>query len=361
MITSQHLPVRAADSLEALRQYQPFISVVVPVRNEAPTIQSVLRQLATQQYDPKRFEILVADGESTDGTAEAVLAFARQYGNVRLLCNPLRWSSAGRNVGIRAARGEIVVIVDGHCELEDDQYLARLADAFARSGAHCIGRPQPLDVQGANPLQQAIAAVRSSPLGHHPRSFVYWSREGFVRAESVAAAYRREVFDAVGLFDEQFDACEDVEFNRRVDRAGLRCYFTPRVAVRYRPRDSLSGLFRQLVRYGRGRIRLARKHAGTLSLGTLLPLALVQGLVLGLPLSLVAEPFFFAYVALLAVYAAVVVAGCLAIAVRQRRFALLPRLLVVLITVHVASGVGMVLELMRPGRQAPAGKRGFRA
>ena len=57
--------------------------------------------------------------------------------------------------------------------------------------------------------------------------------------QSVAIAYRREVFERVGLFDESFDACEDVEFNHRIARAGLTCYFTPRVQVRYFPRDSV--------------------------------------------------------------------------------------------------------------------------
>ena len=60
----------------------------------------------------------------------------------------------------------------------------------------------------------------------------------------MAVAYRREVFEAVGTFDERFDACEDVEFNHRVDRAGLKCFFTPRVALRYHPRTSLAGLVR---------------------------------------------------------------------------------------------------------------------
>src|SRR5437763_1581398 len=82
------------------------------------------------------------------------------------------------------------------------------------------------------------------------------SAERFVRPQSVAVAYRREVFDTVGFFDEQFDACEDVEFNERVARAGLSCFFSPHVQVQYHPRDTLGGLFRQMARYGRGRMRL---------------------------------------------------------------------------------------------------------
>src|SRR5579885_3466732 len=229
----------------------PFVSVIVPVRNEARFIRNTLAALLSQDYDPERFEVLVADGRSTDGTPEIVRQLAADHPNLRLIDNPRRLSSAGRNAALRASRGDILVVVDGHCQIDGPAHLRDLADAFARSGADCVGRPQPLDVTGATPLQRAVAVARASRLGHHPGSHIYSSGEGFVRPQSVAVAYRREVFEAVGLFDESFDACEDVELNHRVARAGLRCFFTPRVAVRYHPRASLGGLFRQLARYGR--------------------------------------------------------------------------------------------------------------
>ena len=168
-----------------------FISAIVPVRNEARFIERTLTQLLAQDYDPERFEVLVVDGQSTDGTPEVVARFAAQHENVRLFANPRRLSSAARNIGIRNARGDAVLIVDGHCELDDRHYLTRLADAFQRSGADCIGRPQPLDVSGASRLQRAISAARSSWLGHHSDSYIYSSAAGFVPAKSVAVAYRR--------------------------------------------------------------------------------------------------------------------------------------------------------------------------
>jgi succinoglycan biosynthesis protein ExoA len=353
-MTSANLsPDRPSIEPAATAPELPRISLVVPVRNEAAHIQRTLQQLTAQDYDPQRFEILVVDGQSTDGTPDLVAAFAQQHGNVRLLANPQRWSSAARNIGVRHARGELVAIVDGHCEIDGDQYLHNLAAAFARSGADCLGRPQPLDVSQASPLQRAIAAARSSPLGHHPASFIYCSYEGPVPAHSVAVAYRRAVFETVGLFDESFDACEDVEFNHRVDRAGLRCYFTPRVAVRYCPRESLGGLFRQLVRYGRGRVRLLRKHPDTLSFGTLIPLLFVLGLIAGLPLSVALPWFRMAYLAGLSLYAAAVVLGSLSIGLSRGNRALLPRLPLVFATIHFSSGLGMLWELCGWHRRRP--------
>jgi glycosyltransferase involved in cell wall biosynthesis len=324
----------------------PFVSVIVPVRNEARFIRHTLDQLLGQDYDPERFEILVADGESTDETPALVREAARRHRHVRLLSNPGRWSSAGRNVAVRAARGDILVVVDGHCELDNRNYLRDLADAFARSGAECVGRPQPLDVAGATPLQRAIAAARASRLGHHPDSFIYSSAEQFVRPQSVAVAYRRSVFDAVGLFDEDFDACEDVEFNHRVERAGFRCFFTPRVRARYYPRATLAGLFLQMLRYGRGRVRLLRKHPDTFSLPCFVPAAFVLGLAVGPALALAMPWLGAAYLGVLALYALIVLLGSAAIAVRTRDLRLLPWLPLVFATVHGGAGAGILRELL---------------
>jgi len=249
----------------------PYISMIVPVRNEANHIERMLTQLLTQQYDSQRYEVIVVDGQSTDGTWDIVAALQEKHRNLRLLANSKRWSSSARNVAIRAAQGDILVVIDGHCEVNDPSYLTHLAHAFERSGADCVGRPQPLDVSGATVFQRAIALARSSRLGHHPDSWIYSDVEQYVPPESVAVAYRREVFDRIGLFDESFDACEDVELNHRVARAGMSCFFTPRLAVRYVPRTSLKGLFRQMVRYGRGRYRLLRKHSDTFSFPCLMP------------------------------------------------------------------------------------------
>ncbi len=329
-----------------------FISVVVPVRNEEKEIGRVLGQLAAQDYPADRFELLVVDGQSTDNTVAVVQSFIENHHNIRLLSNPGRLSSAGRNVGIRAVRGEIIVVVDGHCEFDDDQFLRKHVAAFERSGADCLGRPQPLEVRDATPLQRAIAAARSSWLGHHPASFIYSSREQFVPAASVAVAYRRSVFDRVGYFDESFDACEDYEINTRIDRDGLRCYFTPDITVRYRPRDSLAALFRQLVRYGRGRVRLARKHPDTLSLKTLLPALFVLGFILGTAIAWCSSLLVAIYCGVLASYVALVTIVSIGIAARLRDLRLLLLLLLVLATIHVGSGTGILLELVA-GRSLP--------
>jgi succinoglycan biosynthesis protein ExoA len=332
----------------------PFVSVVVPVRNEAAFIRTTLSQLLAQDYPADCFEVIVADGRSADATRDVVGELMERHGNLRLVDNPKRWSSAGRNAAIRVAHGDLVVIVDGHCDLGNPAYLRELADAFASSGADCVGRPQPLDVTGATVQQRAVAAARSSWLGHQPASHIYSSGEGFVPPQSVAVAYRRSVFETVGLFDERFDACEDVELNHRVDRAGLRCWFTPRVAVHYHPRASLAGLFRQMMRYGRGRVRLLRKHPETFSLPCLVPAAFVAGVVLG-PLLAVFSPWLAAaYAGALCLYAVAVAAACAGIARKTADWRVVPWLPLVFLAIHAGAGTGLLCELAAGRLAEPA-------
>ncbi len=337
---------RLVNEMVSRADVSPFITVVVPVRNEARFIARTIQQLVAQDYPVGCFEILVVDGGSTDETRAIAGSLALVHPGVKVLDNPRQLSSAARNIGIRQARGELIVVVDGHCELEGPNYLDNLADAFARSGADCLGRPQPLDVTEASTLQRAIAAARSSWLGHHPDSFIYEATERFVPAKSVAVAYRRAVFDRVGEFDEGFDACEDVELNHRIDRAGLRCFFTPKVGVRYFPRSSLGRLFHQMARYGRGRVRLLRKHPETFSPGGFIPAAWVAGLLTGPLAGLAWSPLWWAYGGTVAVYLAVVLATSATIALRYRKPRFLGWLPLVFLTIHAGSGWGVLGELL---------------
>ena len=230
----------------------PTVSVLVPVRNEGRSIEATLRSLLTQDYPPDQFEVIVADGLSDDDTVPRVRRLQAEFPNLKLVYNPARLASAGRNAAARHMTGEVAVVVDGHCHVPDRHYLRNVAAAFDRSKADCLGRPQPLDVPDPTPFQAAVSLARSSRLGHNPGSDIYSDQPKWVEPQSTAVAYRRGVFHRVGLFDERFDACEDVEFNTRVHAAGLGCYFCPTLAVVYEPRRSWAGVVKQLGRYGGG-------------------------------------------------------------------------------------------------------------
>jgi succinoglycan biosynthesis protein ExoA len=334
----------------------PFVTIIVPVRNEERFLGATLRALLTQRYDPERFEVIVVDGRSHDDTVGVVRRLQGECPNLRLLDNPRRLSSAARNLGVRHARGDYVLVIDGHCEVRDRDYLRRLVAVFERYGVECVGRPQPLDVTDATLLQRAIALARASRLGHNPGSFIYADEGGFVPPQSVAVAYRRDVFGRVGYFDEAFDACEDVEFNHRLSAAGGRCYFAPQLAVHYHPRASLAGLVYQMLRYGRGRARLLLKHPNTFSVTVLVPALFLVGLTASFILGLLDPPFAGLFCLACLVYGLTVLVGGAAVAARRQVPELAPLMPAVFLSIHVGAGWGILAELV-PG----LARRGLRA
>lgn len=332
----------------------PFITVVMPVRNEARFIADTLGLLRSQDYPKDRFEILVADGMSDDGTRGIVARFAEEDVRVRLLDNPKIRSSAGRNVGFKAGRGEYFVVVDGHCYIPDDQFLRNISDCFEKSGADCLGRPQPLDPPGLTPFQQSVALARASRFGHGGDSLIYVDYEGFASPVSNGAAYRRDVFERVGFVDEDFDACEDVEFNYRVERAGLKAFTSPRLTVRYYPRENLSSLVGQMRRYGQGRTRLYRNHPALLSLSALAPACFAGGTaafvaLLGLDMAFGLSAFLsFVFIALgLALLAYAVLVGMATFFIsREHGWIHASRLPLIFLAVHGGLGLGMWEEFL---------------
>jgi glycosyltransferase involved in cell wall biosynthesis len=251
----------------------PFLSIVLPVRNEKEHLGAVLEQLRSQDYPHDRFEILVANGKSVDGTGEVVESFGKNTSiSVRLIQNPKQLSSAGRNVGTYAARGEYIFYLDGHCVIPNKSMLRDAITLFEKTGADCLCRPQPLTIEGNAHLQKVIAHSRATAFGHGRDSTIYnMEYEGPINPTSAGALYRRSVFAKVGFYDENFDACEDVEFNYRVFQSGLKSWISPRLAVFYHPRNSLVSLWKQMVRYGRGRYRFITKHPDAITIGQLIP------------------------------------------------------------------------------------------
>jgi len=341
------------------------LSVIVPVRNEAEHIARVLDRLLAQRYEPDKLEIIVVDGMSEDATPQTVQEYVQKHPNiVRYFENPKRLAGPARNIGVQNAQGEAVLIVDGHCIIDNDDMLASVSEAFTKTGADCLGRPQPLEMKDATPLQWAIATARRSRLGHHPDSLIYSDQAQFAPASSVGVAYRKSVFEKVGYFDENFDACEDVEMNTRVDMAGLTHYFEPAIAVRYVPRKTVQGLQLQMQRYGRGRIRLWRKHRHTLSWKSFAPGVFVFGiycLLLFLILSFVVNVFGAGWLpgtlmiaksslAFFGLYFMILLAESVRLVFKQRRPDIVLLLPVVFTLIHINYGWGVLREFFFPKR-----------
>ncbi|MCB9076455.1 MAG: glycosyltransferase family 2 protein [Anaerolineaceae bacterium] len=238
----------------------PIVTVIMPVLNEAAFIRRSLGAVLAQDYPQDRLEILVVDGGSNDGTGQIVQELLKAWPRSRLLDNPRRIQSAALNIGIQAAAGEIIIRVDGHALIEPD-YVKTCVRLLANGEFENVGglmRPV-----GNGYVGQGIALATTSFFGIAGSKFHYSNREQVVDTVYMGA-FRRTIFDRIGLFDEQLKINEDYEFNYRLRQAGGKILLSPALKSTYVPRHSLGALWRQYFQYGRWKVRMLQKHPTSL-------------------------------------------------------------------------------------------------
>lgn len=330
------------------------IAVVMPVRNESAFLGQTLDQIYHQDYPMEKVEVVVAEGCSTDNTREIALGFKGRFGSLKVLDNTRCLPSSGRNVGVKNTTAPYIIVIDGHTHLPSKDILADMVQLFESTGAHCLCRPQPLMPPDINEFERSVAICRSSSLGHKPGSEIYADDERYVDPTSSGAMYRREVFERIGYFDEEFDACEDVDFNYRVHIHGMKAFLSPKLAVCYYPRSSLRGLWRQMVRYGQGRHRFSLKH-GVFSPIQWLAAAGVAGFALLLLLALASSAAREVFTTVTGLYMLLIIFFSFYLAVREKQLGCLLYGPVIFPAIHFGLGwgylSGIIQRLMRRERE----------
>jgi len=264
---------------------QPFVSVVIPMRNEAATIGLCLDCVLAQDYPAARFEILVVDGESDDDSVAVLKGYAERDARVRLLRNPRRIVPTAMNIGIRAAHGEVIARVDGHTRIARD-YLRIGVETLRRTGADNVGGP--MHAVGGGVFGDAVAAAMSSRFG-----IGAYFHFGTVEREVdtvYLGMWPRGVFERVGLFDEELVRNQDDEFNYRLRKAGGRIVLNPAMRSHYQNRQSVRRLARQFYEYGEWKVRILQKHPRQMSWRHFVPPMFVAALVLAPAAALVVPP-----------------------------------------------------------------------
>jgi succinoglycan biosynthesis protein ExoA len=238
----------------------PFVSVVIPVFNEERYIQACLDSVFRQDYPADRYEVIVADGGSTDRTRAIVVAASERHPSVRLIDNPGRTQAHGLNLGILASRGEYIARQDGHAEWSP-HHLRRSIELLVESGADNVGGRA--DGEGMSVIGRAIARAMRSPFGVGGARYRYSDRVEELPTV-FPGTFRRSAFERVGLYDEAYPPHEDYELNHRIRETGGRVLFSPDIPTRYFVRESIAALARQYFRYGRGKVRVARAQPGVI-------------------------------------------------------------------------------------------------
>ncbi len=315
----------------------------MPVRNEGTFIKRSLGAVLAQDYPTDRMEIFVIDGMSTDETRDEVDRLRIIHPNLRLLDNPKGIVPTGLNIGLQHARGEIIVRVDGHCEIAPD-YVSQCVANLNKRGVDAVGGP--IETIGETPTAQTIALAMSSTFGVGGSSFrTVNDREMFV--DTVAfPGYTRHAIEKAGLFDEELVRNQDDEYNYRLRKLDCRILLSPKIHSRYYSRSSVRSLWRQYFQYGYWKVRVMQKHTRQMRPRQFVPLILVVALLIPLLLS----PFFS-----LARWAFALIAGAYILAnlaataktIKGSNWRMMPLLSICFATLHISYGLGFLVALAK--------------
>jgi len=312
---------------------RPFVSVIVPCRNEARFIAACLESILAGDYPVERMEVIVADGMSTDGTRELIEQFA---GSARRIDNPERTTPWALNRAIAASRGEIIVRMDAHARVAVD-YISRCVEALERTGADNVGGV----VVGVARSEGWFAGPIVEALGHpfgvgNSRFRIGAARDTWVDTV-FGGCWRRESFSRVGMFNTDLVRGQDMEFNQRLRQAGGRILLSPKIVSYYYTRSRLAefaahnfsnGVWAVVPFAVTGVVPVRWRH--------LMPMAVVAALGIASVVDV------WAAAAIAGAYAIANVASSASVAIRRNKWSYAALLPVVFAILHFSYGLGSV-------------------
>lgn len=322
---------------------QPFISIVIPIRNESLYIERCLQAVAKQDYPSDRIEVLVADGMSDDGTFELLRDWAAQASNRKIFQNQGKIVPTGLNILIPKAKGDILIRVDGHCVVAPD-YVSNCVRHLKIDDVDGVGGP--MQTVGEDFISEVIALAMSSKFGVGNSSFRTETGQTKLADTVPFPAYTREIIRKVGLYDEELVRNQDDEYNYRIRDAGGKILLADDVRSTYYSRGSLAKLWKQYFQYGYWKVRVLQKHPKQMSLRQFVPLAFVLSLTISLILALLVPWGWILLVAILGIYLLSNLAASFAIA-KKRGWQFLVLLPFCFAIIHLSYGSGFLSGLFK--------------
>jgi glycosyltransferase involved in cell wall biosynthesis len=328
------------------------VSVIIPCYNEEKFIGKALANLVGQ-YPADYYEIVVVDGMSEDGTCAVVTEFRQMHPEIALtvIDNPARTIPHALNLGIAAARGEIIARVDAHAA-PSSGYIRRCVAVLNDRRAAVVGMPCRVRSSAETSIARAIAVAVSHRFGIGDAKYRLDVAPSFAEPEEVDtvafACFRKSLWLSLGGFNEELLTNEDYDFNYRVRQRGDRVVLDRSEHCDYFARGTLPSLASQYWRYGFWKAQMLKRQPRSLQLRHTVAPAFVLSI-----MSLAAFAFFspvaFYALALLLVSHALAGFGFAFTSEKYGRgagmIALLP---LVFFTIHISWGTSFLVGLVHP-------------
>ncbi len=220
----------------------PFVSVIIPCRNEEKFISKCLDSIINNNYLKESLEVFIIDGASEDKTREIINQYLPKYSFLKFFENPGRFAPLAQNIGVKNSKGEIIIIMDAHVTYQED-YISKCVKYLKEYDADDVGGVLITTPAENNIIAKTIANVLSNRFGVGNSYF----RTGTEKPKWVDTVpygcYKKEVFDKIGLYNEKMLRSYDMDFNLRLKKAGGKILLAPDIVGYYYPKSNFTDFF----------------------------------------------------------------------------------------------------------------------
>lgn len=268
------------------------VSVIVPLYNEERYIDIFLNSLINQSYPRDDMEWILVDGCSTDKTVDVIKKYANDYPIV-LLHNKNKKAPYALNIAIEHAKGEYIIRLDAHASFPPN-YIEKCVHYLDTTDADNVGGIA--ETKSIGFMGNAIAKMVSTKFGVGSSSFRVGDGNKYVDTVPFGA-FRREVFEKVGLFNTSLIRSEDNDMNSRIRQNGGKIWLAEDVKFEYYCRDTIKGILKMGLQNGNALFFTLRQNIGAMSIRHMIPFCFLMSLLV-LPLLCIFLPlfkFFFAF------------------------------------------------------------------
>lgn len=324
----------------------PFVSIIIPCRNEEKFISKCLDSILANNYPEDKIEILIMDGLSTDRTREIINEYIKNFSFIRLLDNPKKITPTALNIGIKASKYNIIVRMDAHATYTTD-YIAKCATNLKKYDADDIGGIWVIVPRKNSIIGRGIAKSMSSFFGTG-NAFYKLGSETLRAVDTVPfGCYKKEIFDKIGLFNENLERSQDMEFNLRLQKAGGKIYLFPEIVGYYYVRSDLKSFFWHNIKDGIWAVYPFKFVKLPLKPRHYVPLFFVSTALMLLVLGVFSKVFLNLFLLLMAFYFTVLLLSSLKIAIKEKDYALLMSLPLAFIVRHFGYGLGSIIGIIK--------------